>query len=156
MSEDEIRKIAPALAAGNSIVIKPASKTPLILVKMLDIFKRAGLPENVVQLVIGSGREIGDELVTNDSIKAISFTGSVPIGKHIYKKAGNKEVMVRVQLELGGKNALYVDKDSDMSKAAEFTVRGAFGLTGQSCTATSRLLVHEAVYDDLRHCDLIT
>ena len=143
-------KIAPALAAGNSIVIKPASKTPLILVKMLDIFKRAGLPENVVQLVIGSGKEIGDELVTNDSIKAISFTGSVPIGKHIYKKAGNKEVMVRVQLELGGKNALYVDKDSDMSKAAEFTVRGAFGLTGQSCTATSRLLAHEAVYDDLK------
>ncbi len=143
-------KMGPALAAGNSVVIKPASKTPLIVAKLIDILRRAGLPDGVVQMVIGPGREVGDELVANDHIRAVSFTGSVPVGRGIYKKAGNKQVMTRVQLELGGKNALYVDRDSDLSKATEFAVKGAFGLTGQSCTATSRLLVHETVYEKIR------
>lgn len=143
-------KIGPALASGNAVIIKPASKTPLIVAKMIEILRRAGLPDEVVQLVVGSGKEIGTELVVNEHIKAVSFTGSVSVGHEIYEKVGHKRVMTRVQLELGGKNALYVDKDSNLSKAAEFTIRGGFGLTGQSCTATSRLLVHETVYETLR------
>lgn len=143
-------KIGPALASGNSVVIKPASKTPLVVAKMIEVLKKAGLPDEVVQPVVGSGKEIGNELVVNGHIEAVSFTGSVPVGHEIYEKAGQKQVMTRVQLELGGKNALYIDRDSNLSKAMDFAIRGAFGLTGQSCTATSRLLVHEAVYEMLK------
>ena len=143
-------KIAPALASGNAVVIKPSSKTPLIVAKMIEILIRAGLPNDIVQPIVGFGREVGNEIVTNNHIKAVSFTGSVPVGHGIYENVGKKQVMTRVQLELGGKNALYVDRDSDLSKAVEFSVRGAFGLTGQSCTATSRLLVHEMVYEKLK------
>lgn len=140
-------KMAPALAAGNSIIIKPSSNTPMNVVALVDVLRRAGLPEGVVNIAVGSGKEIGDEIVENNEVSAVSFTGSVPVGKHIYGKVHGKKRMTRVQLELGGKNGLYVDKNSDLKKAVEFSVRGAFGLTGQSCTATSRLIAHKDVYE---------
>ncbi len=143
-------KLGPALAAGNAAVIKPSSKTPLIVAALLDLLHRAGLPRDVVGIAAGSGKEIGDELVENDDVAAVSFTGSVPVGKGIYRRLGDKRRMTRIQLELGGKNALYIDSGCDLSKAVEFSVRGAFGLTGQSCTATSRAIVHRDAYEAYR------
>jgi aldehyde dehydrogenase (NAD+) len=143
-------KIAPALAAGNTVILKPASNTPLIAIKLLEILTRAGLPNNVAQIVLGSGKDIGNSLIKNNSISLVSFTGSVPTGKNIYKNVGTKNTMTRIQLELGGKNAFYVDRSAKIDFAADLSVRGAFGLTGQSCTATSRLIIHESVYEDLK------
>lgn len=142
-------KMAPALAAGNSIVIKPASNTPLIVAKLIDTLMQAGLPENVVKIAVGSGRDIGNKLVKDDRIDAISFTGSVPVGRNIYKVVGTKSTMTRTQLELGGKNAMYVDEFADLNSSVKNAIMGAFALTGQSCTATSRLLVHGKIYDEL-------
>ncbi|MEM0305205.1 MAG: aldehyde dehydrogenase family protein [Saccharolobus sp.] len=143
-------KLAPALAAGNTAIIKPATKTPLIVAKLLDVLTRAGLPEGVVGLVVGKGSEVGDTIVSNDNIAAVSFTGSTEVGQRIYRLVGSKRRMTRIQLELGGKNALYVDKSADLSLAAELAVRGGFSLTGQSCTATSRLIVHKEVYSQFK------
>ncbi|QGA55268.1 aldehyde dehydrogenase family protein [Sulfolobus sp. E5-1-F] len=143
-------KLAPALAAGNTAIIKPASKTPLMVAKLIDVLSKAGLPEGVVNLVVGKGSEVGDTIVSDENIAAVSFTGSTEVGKRIYKLVGNKNRMTRIQLELGGKNALYVDKSADLALAAELAVRGGFGLTGQSCTATSRLIVHKDVYGQFK------
>lgn len=140
-------KVAPALAAGNTVVLKPAEKTPLIALKLLDALRRAGLPEGVLEVVTGKGSVIGDHLVKNEAIVAVSFTGSTAVGRRIYRLLGEKRTMTRIQLELGGKNALYVDKSADLGKAVEIVTRSAFGLTGQSCTATSRLIIHAEVYD---------
>ncbi|TRM88302.1 aldehyde dehydrogenase family protein [Sulfolobus sp. E3] len=143
-------KVAPALAAGNAVIIKPASKTPLIVAKFVDILHKAGLPEGVINLVVGKGNEVGDVIVTDNNIAAVSFTGSTETGKRIYKLVGSKDRMTRIQLELGGKNALYIDKSADLTLASELAVRGAFGLTGQSCTATSRVIVHKEVYSQFK------
>ncbi len=143
-------KTAPALAAGNTVIIKPASKTPLMVAKLKDILMRAGLPDGVFNIVVGSGSSIGNTIFSSKLVSAVSFTGSVPVGKGIYKAVGEKPNMSRVQLELGGKNAMYVDESSDIARATEFSIRSAFGLTGQSCTATSRLLVHHNIYDNLK------
>nr|KJR74160.1 MAG: aldehyde dehydrogenase [Thermoproteus sp. AZ2] len=140
-------KIAPALAAGNTVVLKPAEKTPLIALKLLDALRRAGLPEGALEVVPGRGNVVGEHLVRSESIMAVSFTGSTEVGRHIYKTLGEKKTMNRIQLELGGKNAIYVDKTADIGKAIEIVTRSAFGLTGQSCTATSRLIVHADIYD---------
>ncbi len=141
-------KLAPALAAGDTVVLKPASKTPLIVAKLLETLEKAVLPNNVVKLAIGLGKEIGDQLVKDERIAAVSFTGSVPVGKGIYKAVGEKERMTRIQLELGGKNAIYIDESADIENAVRnTTILGAFGLTGQSCTATSRVLINRKIYD---------
>jgi aldehyde dehydrogenase (NAD+) len=141
-------KMAPALAAGNTVVIKPASNTPLLVAKLLETLEKAGLPDKTVRLVVGSGKTVGDTLVRDSNIKAVSFTGSVPVGRGIYKAAGSKDSMTRIQLELGGKNAMYVDQYADMNSSVTNAIAGSFGLTGQSCTATSRLLVHAMIYDE--------
>jgi len=143
-------KISPALAAGNTVIFKPASKTPLVAAKIVDILHRAGLPDGVLNLVVGKGSEIGDFIVTHEDIAAVSFTGSSEVGQRVYKLVGSKNRMTRIQLELGGKNAFYVDKSADLNLAVELATRGAFGLTGQSCTATSRLIVHKDVYDEFK------
>ena len=140
-------KVAPALASGNTVIMKPASATPIIVAKLVETLQKAGMPEDVVSVAVGSGREIGDRLVKNEKIKAVSFTGSVSVGKGIYQSVGKKNTMTRIQLELGGKNAVYVDESADLEASVKNAVAGAFGLTGQSCTATSRLLVHKRVYD---------
>lgn len=121
-----------------------------MVAKLVEVLSKAGLPEGVVNLVVGKGSEVGDTIVSDDNIAAVSFTGSTEVGKRIYKLVGNKNRMTRIQLELGGKNALYVDKSADLTLAAELAVRGGFGLTGQSCTATSRLIIHKDVYTQFK------
>ncbi|MDG6940165.1 MAG: aldehyde dehydrogenase family protein [Nitrososphaerota archaeon] len=143
-------KLAPALAAGDAVVFKPATKTPLIAARMLDALAAAGLPKGVLNLVVGRGGSVGDVLVSHKDVAAVSLTGSTSVGMRVHNLAGSKDTMSRVQLELGGKNALYVDSDADVPLAADLAVRGAFGLTGQSCTATSRLIVHEGVAASLK------
>ncbi len=140
-------KAAPALVAGNCVVLKPASLTPLMAVKMIEIFQEAGLPKGVLNLVTGPGGTVGEELATNATIKAVSFTGSTGIGTSLYVKAAQS--LKKVTCEMGGKNALIVLDDADLELAAEAIVQGAFGSTGQRCTATSRVLVTKSVHDKL-------
>jgi aldehyde dehydrogenase (NAD+) len=139
-------KMAPALAYGNTVVFKPASFTPHTAVLLLEVLIEAGLPKGVVNLVTGSGRTVGDALVSSPRIHGISFTGSVNVGMGIYEK-GMKN-LTRVQLEMGGKNPTVVLRDANIDKAVGIVVPGGFGLTGQACTATSRVIVEEAVADD--------
>lgn len=143
-------KIAPALAAGDTLVFKPATKTPLVAAKMLDALESAGLSKGVLNLVVGRGSEVGDAIVSHKDVVAVSLTGSTLVGTQVGRKLGSKDTMTRVQLELGGKNALFVDSEADLALAADLAVRGAFGLTGQSCTATSRLIVHTKVEGDFK------
>ena len=138
-------KMAPALVAGNTIVFKPATLTPATAVALCECFAEAGLPKGVLNMVIGSGSEVGDELVSNPAIKAISFTGSNEIGTALYAQAAKS--LKKVQCEMGGKNPIVVLEDADLELAAESTAQGAFGSTGQRCTATSRAIVMESVAD---------
>lgn len=139
-------KIAPALACGNAVVFKPASKTPMIAFEMVRIFQMAGIPPGVFNFVTGSGETVGGEMVTNGNIDAISFTGSYEVGARIYKLRGeNPSKMIRVQLEMGGKNPTVVDQFADLAKAVQIVTTSAFGLTGQACTAASRAIVHEKI-----------
>ena len=138
-------KIAPALICGNSLVFKPASATPLSAVKLLEIFEEAGLPDGVLNLVTGPGGQVGNALVESPDVKGISFTGSTEIGTELYYESAKR--LKKVQTEMGGKNAVIVLADADMDKAMAGIVSGAFGSTGQRCTATSRVIVEDDVYD---------
>ena len=138
-------KIAPALICGNALVFKPASATPHSAVKLLEIFEEAGLPAGVVNLVTGPGGQVGNALVESPDVKGISFTGSTEIGTDLYSESAKR--LKKVQAEMGGKNAVIVLSDADMDKAMNGIVQGAFGSTGQRCTATSRVIVEESVHD---------
>ncbi|RIK39882.1 MAG: aldehyde dehydrogenase family protein [Chloroflexi bacterium] len=138
-------KMAPALVYGNTVVFKPASLVPHSAVLLVEALIEAGVPKGVVNLVTGSGRTVGDTLVSSKRIAGISFTGSVSVGMGIYEKAMKN--LTRVQLEMGGKNPTIVLRDADISKAVNIAVAGGFGLTGQACTATSRVIVEEAAAD---------
>jgi len=140
-------KIAPALAAGNTVVFKPSSTTPLTAAKLVDIFERAGLPAGVLNLVVGSSSEVGDVLTGDPRVRGISFTGSSENGTQIYASCAARGV--KAQCEMGGKNPVIVLEDADLDLAAEGIVSGAFGSTGQRCTATSRAILHESIADDL-------
>jgi acyl-CoA reductase-like NAD-dependent aldehyde dehydrogenase len=140
-------KIAPALVCGNSVVFKPASYTPLIGYRIVEALHKAGLPPGVLNFVTGGGASIGAEMINNPRISAISFTGSLEVGEEIRRIAAAGKG-VRVQLELGGKNPAVVLADADMDRAVEMVVRGAFGLTGQACTATSRAIIEEKIFDE--------
>lgn len=142
-------KIVPAIAAGNTVVFKPASITPTTAYRFVEILHRAGLPPGVVNLVIGSGGKLGREMITNKYVKAVSFTGSSDTGAEINKIVGGLDRYVRLQMELGGKNATIVAEDSPLEEAVEIIVRGAFAQAGQACTATSRVLVHRNLYGKL-------
>ncbi|HSA94015.1 MAG TPA: aldehyde dehydrogenase family protein [Terriglobales bacterium] len=139
-------KIAPALVAGNTVVFKPATITAFTGMKVVEIFQEAGLPPGVLNMVVGSGSEVGDELVENPVVKAVSFTGSNEVGSALYAQGARQ--MKRVQCEMGGKNPLVVLEDADLNLAVESTLQGAFGSTGQRCTATSRAIVVESVADE--------
>src|SRR5688500_4105280 len=139
-------KIAPALVAGNTVVFKPATLTPLTATLMTEIFNEAGLPKGVLNLVLGSGSEAGDEIVNHPAIKAISFTGSTETGLKLYAQVAPRGV--KLQAEMGGKNPVVVLEDCDMELAVESTAQGAFGSTGQRCTATSRAVVIDKVADE--------
>lgn len=138
-------KIAPALVCGNTVVWKPSELTPFTSRQVVDIFAQAGLPPGVLNMVNGAGEEVGDELVEHPEVRAISFTGSCEVGSLIYAKAARH--MKKVQCEMGGKNPVVVLEDADLELAATSTVMGAFGSTGQRCTATSRVIVTEAIAD---------
>jgi len=135
-------KIAPALVAGNTVVFKPASATPLTAKLLTEIFVEAGLPRGVLNLVYGDGGTIGDRLVTHPDIKAVSFTGSNEVGSKLHADASKTHK--KVLCEMGGKNPLVVLEDADVKLAAAATAQGAFGSTGQRCTATSRAIVVRA------------
>lgn len=138
-------KIAPALCYGNAVVWKPANITPASAVALTEIIARQDIPKGLFSLVMGSGREIGQHLVESAKINAISFTGSVPVGRGILSAAVQN--FTKVQMEMGSKNALAVMDDADLNLAVNLALGGAFGGTGQKCTASSRLVVHEAVHD---------
>ena len=137
-------KIAPALAFGNAVIWKPANITPASAVAFAEIVDRQDLPAGLFNLIMGSGRAIGQRLVESADINAISFTGSVPVGRGIAAAAQN---FTKVQLEMGSKNALAVMDDGDLDLAVSCALNGAFGGTGQKCTASSRLIVHEKIHD---------
>ncbi len=138
-------KIAPALAYGNAVIWKPANLTPASAHALTEIITRQDIPKGLFQLVMGAGRDVGQRLVESPKVDAISFTGSVPVGKGIAMAAiGN---LTRVQMEMGSKNALAVMDDADLDLAVTLALGGAFGGTGQKCTASSRLIVHHAVHD---------
>ncbi|MGH9555365.1 MAG: aldehyde dehydrogenase family protein [Terriglobales bacterium] len=139
-------KIAPALVAGNTVVFKPATITAFTGMKLMEILQAAGIPPGVLNLVVGSGSEVGDELVESPTVKAISFTGSNEVGSALYAQGARK--LKKAQCEMGGKNPLVVLEDADLALAVESTLQGAFGSTGQRCTATSRAVVVESVADE--------
>ena len=139
-------KIAPALAFGNAVIWKPANLVPASAVALAEIISRQDLPAGLFNLVMGAGGSIGQQLIESPAIDAISFTGSVEVGKQIAQSAiGN---LTKVQMEMGSKNALAVMDDGDMEIAVAAALGGAFGGTGQKCTASSRLIVHSAVHNE--------
>jgi alpha-ketoglutaric semialdehyde dehydrogenase len=139
-------KIAPALAFGNAVIWKPANLTPASAVALTEIIARQDMPAGLFNLVMGAGREIGQKLVESPRLDAISFTGSVPVGRGI--AAAAVQNFTKIQMEMGSKNALAVMDDADIDLAVSLALGGAFGGTGQKCTASSRLVVHKAVHDE--------
>ncbi|MCE8423506.1 MAG: aldehyde dehydrogenase family protein [Candidatus Methanoperedens sp.] len=136
-------KIMPALISGNTLVFKPASDTPLLSIELVSILTEAGLPKGVLNLVTGEGNTVGGAIVHNKKVRAVSFTGSMETGIRISREASND--MKRVSLELGGKNPIIVMDDADLELAIDGVLWGAFGTTGQRCTAASRVIVHKKI-----------
>ncbi|HEY2990102.1 MAG TPA: aldehyde dehydrogenase family protein [Candidatus Binatia bacterium] len=140
-------KLFPALLCGNTVVLKPAEDTPLTAVKLFEILAEAGVPPGVANLVHGSGEQAGAALVSHPDVRLISFTGSSTVGREIAASCGRN--LKRVALEMGGKNAQVVMEDADLNLALEGALWGAFGTTGQRCTATSRLILHRDIKKQL-------
>ncbi|VEF49693.1 aldehyde dehydrogenase [Bacillus freudenreichii] len=136
------RKIAPALITGNTVVFKPSSDTPLIAFRLVEALLDAGIPKGVINFVTGKSSDIGDLLVTHEAIKAVTFTGSTAAGEDIHSKSS---FSTRTQMELGGKNPIIIMEDADLDLAATLTINGAFALTGQACTGTSRVIVMKSI-----------
>jgi aldehyde dehydrogenase (NAD+) len=141
-------KIAPALVCGNTIVFKPATDTPLLGERFVELLVEAGVPEGVINVVHGGGGEVGDRLVRHPDVPVITLTGSRETGVAVLQSAA--ENLKHVHLELGGKNAIIVLDDADLDLAVEGIVWSAFGTSGQRCTAASRVIVQKGVYDDLQ------
>lgn len=142
-----------ALVAGNTVVLKPASTTPVIAAKFMEILEEAGIPDGVVNYISGSGSEIGDYLVDHPLTRFISFTGSRDVGLRINetaaKKSSGQKWIKRFIAEMGGKDSIVVDKDADLEMAAQGIVTSAFGFSGQKCSACSRAIIHQDVYDQV-------
>ncbi len=141
-------KIGAAMVAGNTMVFKPASATPLCAARVVEILTEAGLPKGVLNMVTGPGDPVGMELANNPRVRAVSFTGSVDVGRTVYTAAAAH--LKPVELEMGGKNPQIVMDDANLDLAVEGALFGAFGTAGQRCTATSRLIVHEKVYEQVK------
>ncbi len=139
-------KTFPALLAGNAVILKPASDTPLLTLKLAEVLHEAGLPAGVLNVVTGPGGSLGDVLVSHKGVSMISLTGSTEVGRHVAEICGRD--LRRCALELGGKNAVIVLEDADLDLAIASVLGGAFGTTGQRCTATSRVIVHKAVQQE--------
>ncbi|PLR87152.1 aldehyde dehydrogenase family protein [Bacillus sp. V33-4] len=136
-----LRKIAPALAAGNTVVFKPASLTAAMGAKIVELFEKTGLPAGVLNLVIGSGRSVGNQIVNHPKVRGITFTGSTDVGSSIYEQASKR--LIQVQLEMGGKNAAIIYDYPDIEAAINQIVPAAFANAGQRCTSISRIIVSE-------------
>lgn len=136
-------KLSASLICGNTIIFKPSSDTPLCAIELIKILEKAGIPKGVVNLVTGKGEEVGNAIIKNKKIKAISFTGSRDTGEFILKNSGIK----KIGLELGGKNPIIIMEDADLDLALEGVLWGAFGTSGQRCTACSRVIIHKKVKD---------
>jgi aldehyde dehydrogenase (NAD+) len=141
-----IWKIAPALVSGDPVVFKPASLTPLTATLLAEIFLEGGVPPGVLNVVYGSGGEVGETIVRHPAIRAVSFTGSNDVGTALYATAASRGI--KCQCEMGGKNPIVILADADLDLAVESTVQGAFGSTGQRCTATSRAVVVDSIADE--------
>ncbi|MCT1578837.1 aldehyde dehydrogenase family protein [Oceanobacillus kimchii] len=136
-------KSFPAIVAGNAVIWKPATETPIMAYELAKIFEEAGLPNGVINVVFGKGSEVGDSMVQNEDIRVISFTGSNDTGRNIASDCGKQ--LKKVSLEMGGKNAVIVMDDADLDLAVEGILWSAFGTSGQRCTACSRVIVHHKV-----------
>lgn len=136
-------KLGPAFAVGNTVVLKPATQTPLSALVMAEIFKEAGLPDGVLQIVTGSGSELSDTLVTHPLVKKVTFTGSGAVGLKLKEKVGLR----KITLELGSNAALIVEPSTPIESIIERAVGGAFGFAGQVCISLQRIYVHQSIYD---------
>jgi len=141
-------KLFPALISGCTVVFKPAEDTPLLALKLVEMFEEAGLPPGVLNFVTGFGEEAGRPLVEHPDVRCISFTGSLEVGRKINETGGR--MMKRVSLELGSKNCLIVMPDADLDVAVEAGAWGAFATSGQRCTATSRMAVHGDILEEFQ------
>ena len=139
-------KMAPALVSGNTVVFKPASLTPLTAALIVEVFEECDIPPGVLNLVFGGGREVGDTIVKHPAILAVSFTGSNDVGNGLYSAAAARGI--KCQCEMGGKNPIVILADADLELAVESTLQGAFGSTGQRCTATSRAVVDQSIANE--------
>jgi len=139
-----VHKVGPALAAGNAVILKPARQTPLVALKLTEVFLEAGLPENGLQCVTGSGAVVGEKLCADTRVRKISFTGSTSVGEKITQVAGVK----KLSLELGSNSPLVVLPDADMETVAAATALGGYVNAGQVCISTQRVLVHRRVYGE--------
>jgi aldehyde dehydrogenase (NAD+) len=138
-------KLAPALLSGNTVVMKPASQAPGMALELARALHEAGLPKGALNVIIGEGRTAGNELAQNAAVVALSFTGSYAVGHQVYQQLAGR--MARAQMEMGGKNPTIVLADADLDLAATLVIRAGFGLTGQACTATSRVIVDKSVLE---------
>ncbi len=139
-------KLGPAVAAGNAVILKPATSTPLSALKLVETFVEHGLPPLVIQAITGEARDMGDQLIADDRVRMISFTGGVDTGKMITQRAGLK----KLGMELGSNSPVIVWSDSNVAWAAETCVSGAFAAAGQNCIGVQRLYIHDSVYDEFR------
>ncbi len=137
-------KIIPALVCGNTVVFKPATLTPLSAVNFVKVLEEAGVPKGVVNIVTGGGGEVGDAILNNPHVRVVSFTGSTEVGRHVNEASA--PTFKKVHLEMGGKNVIMIMDDANLELAVDGCLWGGFGTTGQRCTATSRVVVHEKVY----------
>ncbi|HLR14242.1 MAG TPA: NAD-dependent succinate-semialdehyde dehydrogenase [Bacillota bacterium] len=140
------RKVGPALAAGCTVVLKPATVTPLSAIEVVKIFERAGMPKGVVNLVTGNSKEIGDAMLSSNAVRMITFTGSTEVGKHLMREGANQ--LKKLSLELGGHAPIIVCEDADLDKAATMSLASKFRNSGQTCICANRLYVHASVADE--------
>jgi aldehyde dehydrogenase (NAD+) len=138
-------KLAPALLCGNAVVLKPATAAPAMALELAKALAEAGLPKGVLNVVVGQGRTVGDALCRDPDVVALSFTGSHTVGRNLYQSLAGR--MARAQMEMGGKNPTIVLADADLDLAVSLVVRAGFGLTGQACTATSRVIIEQTVLE---------
>lgn len=147
---------AAAMVTGNTVLLKPASATPVIAYKFMEVLEEAGLPKGVINYIPGPGGEVGDYLVDHPRTRFISFTGSREVGTRIFQRAGivhedkGQKWLKRTIIEMGGKDTIVVDKDADLQLAAESIVKSAFGFSGQKCSACSRAVIHQEVYEEVK------
>nr|WP_245815514.1 alpha-ketoglutaric semialdehyde dehydrogenase GucD [Seinonella peptonophila] len=141
-------KIAPALIYGNTVILKPAQESTITAAQLIDCFHEAQLPAGVINLVMGKGSTVGTRLIENQKVNGITFTGSNRVGRIVAK--GAIERGAKYQLEMGGKNPVIIAADADLEQAVEATISGGLRSTGQKCTATSRVIVHQSIYDEFK------